>query len=126
MRNINKKPVEISNSINEIISGNRNTHDFISEVLIVNVKEQCSDVELWDSYKQWALKGGLEKTKRHLFISLIEDALRGKGARRAKSIQMDNDQFRRGFYGIKPMEPTSTKNVSPPHLPKVGKLMAVP
>jgi len=119
-------PLSSLSQIDQLISDNGNVHDFISEGLILDKDERCSNADLWDCYEKWALAGGHEQTKKILFLKSIEDALRGRGARRSKSIKMDDGSSKRGFYGIKLIKPITTNNTSPSSLPKSGELMAVP
>jgi P4 family phage/plasmid primase-like protien len=95
-----------------LISDGGSIQDFIDARLVVESAQRCSDSNLWDCYRRWAINGGFEIGIRRRILKSLEDALRAKGVRRAKSIKMPDGSFHRGFYGVQAPYAAAT-NITP-------------
>lgn len=75
--------------------------DFAEDSLLIDTTAKSTDQELWETFKAWTIRANTTLPKRAAFLKSLEDALRGKGVERKKSILQADGKFKRGFKGIK-------------------------
>ena len=95
-------------------------NNFLLDELTIDKTLRCTEKNIWDRYVQWAKREGNPLEQRQLIMKSVEDALRGSGVRRAKSIKMSDGKSQRGFYGLEPKRNSSQGNVANLNLPKTG------
>ena len=83
-----------------LISDGGSVQHFIDECLQFGEQYRSKDADLYLSYRIWAEGNGHDLVKRCHFLKALEDALRGQGVRRAKSVKLDDGRFHRGFRGV--------------------------
>ncbi len=93
-------PQSSLDQLDAMVSDSGTVHDFIADHLQVGEQYRCSDAELWDAYRQWAVNNGHNLARRKYVLKSLEDALRAGGARRAKSVKLEDGRFYRGFFGV--------------------------
>ncbi len=92
-------PQSSLDQLDSLISDGGTVQDFIGECLLVGQEHRCSETELWEAYRGWAVNSGHELGKRRHVLKSLEDALRGEGVRRSKSVRLEDGRDHRGFYG---------------------------
>lgn len=104
-------PKSSVDQLNSMISESSSIQNFIDEYLQIREVYRSSDAQLWDAYRQWAINSGHELGKRRHVLKSLEDALRGRGVRRAKSVRLEDGCDHRGFYGISVLPVENTRNI---------------
>jgi len=93
-------PKNSLDQLDSLISDGGSIQEFINECLIVDESQRASDGNLWEAYRRWSMANGREINKRRYMLKSLEDALRGNGGRRAKSVKLNDGKDYRGFYGV--------------------------
>ena len=109
-------PQSSCEQLETLVSDGGSIQAFIEEQLIISKDERSSDSELWDRYCLWATNNGYDIGKRIQILKSVEDALRGREARRVKSVKLKDGRFCRGFYGVGILPTKQPNHVTPHHL----------
>ena len=101
--------------VEQMASAGGYLNNFISDELEFNDNYRCTDNDIWNRYRDWAIKGGYELEKRPALLAVIKDVLNKHGAEWQKSVRIGNSDYR-GFKGVRP-KPTVNCNASLFNLP---------
>lgn len=104
-------PKSSVDQLNSMTSESGSIQNFIDECLQIKEVYRSSEAQLWDAYRQWAVNSGHELGKRRHALKSLEDALRGRGVRRAKSVRLEDGRDHRGFYGISVLPVENARNI---------------
>jgi len=85
---------------NMVISGSP-IEQFITDRLSLGMTKahRVTETDLWTGYRAWCSTQGHEEMKRRDFLKALEDALRGKGAKRKTNMRI-GDKVAPGFDGV--------------------------
>ncbi|PCJ87992.1 MAG: hypothetical protein COA54_04305 [Thiotrichaceae bacterium] len=106
-------PPSSRDQLDSLVSDGGSTQDFINDRLVLGERERVTSHIMWDVYRQWAISTGHEIGKRNHILKSLEDALRGHGVRRSKSVRMNDGKDHRGFYGVAVNTVTASGQVIP-------------
>lgn len=106
-------PQSSQDQLDSLISESGSIQDFVEECLLVGEQYRCSERMLWDCYQRWAMSNSHGVGKRRHILKSLEDALRGSGVHRSKSLKLDDGKFHRGLKGLGVASSSLSVNVSP-------------
>ncbi|MFI0487892.1 MAG: hypothetical protein ACH344_00930 [Yersinia sp. (in: enterobacteria)] len=82
-----------------MIQGGSPVEQFIDDCLIFGSEYRISESVIWTVYQSWITMTEHERMNRTHLMKALEDATRGKGVMRKKSLRIENKD-RRGFDGL--------------------------
>lgn len=105
-------PESSLNELDNMIQSGSPVEQFIDECLTFGTDHRIADSTIWTAYGAWVARTGYEAMARRNLMKALEDATRGRGVRRHKSVRIGISDHR-GFHGVTLKSSAEGVNVLP-------------